>query len=571
MRQYLYILDGENMKTLDGENMKPQNTNPAVKRNLDYTIDRDKEFQPMPLEHVAAAPYFDSHEDVLEQAQSNYNCALDAILELTDNPIDAGAKNIDILLTYEDNGDPIIIISDDGKGMTAPILKDRYFLIRKDPNARSSNSLGKWGMGAKGALAYLGDRAQAFSKVEGMIGNIVYGQNYDGICAVDAPVAIINAANFADEYADMEGVWKAWHGYPHGTMVVVRGLRPSVANDCKNNGRAAFITEIEARIGLAYGRHFISKGINFRINGKLIEAVDVTAGGTLVRNAKGKPFEGKIILTDPNRPMSKGTVKWKLVEHQARQPDNKICIDRQGRFVQSGVTFGNTELKSQKEWDRYQIAVSLDDKCDGLFGIASNKTMKTDIRCPAYKQLMKSLKEAMDYVKANAPSSSTSAAQVATKNMKITEKELQEMVCAFDAELKAKGLKLRKPTPKFGFGGSSSSGSTKVYDPKVGSFDCSHEFVNAGVLSHNHPVDFIDSVGVGGRHQIKMKVNLNCKVNYACFTNNLGAVNGVRKARLEELLKYRVIQDEGMSAFDKLLQGPLPQAIEAAKPSLDVN
>ena len=552
------------------EKMENNKTTP-VKRILDYTIERDKEFQPMPMEHVAAAPYFDSHADVLEQAQSNYGCAMDAILELTDNPIDAGAKNIDILLTFEDNDEPIIVISDDGKGMDATIVKDRYFLIRKDPNARSSTSLGKWGMGAKGALAYLGGRAQAYSKLSGMVGNIVYGQNYDGICDVDAPVAIINPQNFPEEYADMENCWLAWNTYDQGTMVIIRDLRPAVAADCKNNGRAAFVKELEERIGLAYGRNFISKGINFRINGKLIKAIDITTGGTLVRDKNGKPFMGKFNLTDPNNPLLKGTAKWKLVQHLSSHKHRQVCIDRQGRFVQSCITFGNTELTQQTEWARHQLVIELDDKCDNLFGIAANKTMKTNVRCPAYKELIKQVKKAMEHVKANAPVSTTTSAQVADKNLKIQPEELQAMVVKFDKQLETKGWTVKKPAPKTPYGSSIASSSAKTYPPKVGSFDLDYEFVNVGVLDHEHPIEFVDSLGLGGRHMVMMKINLNSAVNFGCFTNKLTAVNNIRKSRLAELLNYRIIQDEGYVAFKELQRGLPPKIQETAKPSLDAN
>ena len=69
-------------------------------------------------------------------------------------------------------------------------------------------------------------------------------------------------------------------------------------------------------------------------------------------------------------------------------------------------------------------------------------------------------KRILNFVKENAPISTVTSAEIAEECIALTEKDLQEMVVAFDRRVAAKGYKIQKPVPQNPFGGSSSSTST---------------------------------------------------------------------------------------------------------------
>jgi len=75
-----------------------------------------------------------------------------AIADLIDNSISASAKNIEIYLIDDSDGNPILSIQDDGIGMSDEELKLAMRLGSKDPNIkRPKDDLGRFGLGLKTA------------------------------------------------------------------------------------------------------------------------------------------------------------------------------------------------------------------------------------------------------------------------------------------------------------------------------------------------------------------------------------------------------------------------------------
>ena len=72
-----------------------------------------------------------------------------AIADLIDNSIDAQATLVDIIFRYEEI-DGMIIIKDNGKGMSEKELQNAMNIGSKDPrNKRGERELGRFGMGLK--------------------------------------------------------------------------------------------------------------------------------------------------------------------------------------------------------------------------------------------------------------------------------------------------------------------------------------------------------------------------------------------------------------------------------------
>lgn len=90
-----------------------------------------------------------------------------AISDLIDNSITAGSSIISIMLSLE-NGEPIILVQDDGCGMTETQLSENIVLGSKDPTEeRQTGDLGRFGLGLKTASFSMCRQLNVFSRSEG--------------------------------------------------------------------------------------------------------------------------------------------------------------------------------------------------------------------------------------------------------------------------------------------------------------------------------------------------------------------------------------------------------------------
>ena len=86
-----------------------------------------------------------------------------AIADIIDNSIDAEAENIWIKVNTE-NGEPILRIIDDGRGMTKETLIKA--ITYGNHMGDIDGSLGKFGMGLKSSAGHLGDILEVITKIE---------------------------------------------------------------------------------------------------------------------------------------------------------------------------------------------------------------------------------------------------------------------------------------------------------------------------------------------------------------------------------------------------------------------
>ena len=88
-----------------------------------------------------------------------------AISDLIDNSITAGSTKILIEMQWA-NGNPYVVVLDDGNGMTEEQLSANVVLGSKNPNeVRDKNDLGRFGLGLKTASFSLARELHIFSKV----------------------------------------------------------------------------------------------------------------------------------------------------------------------------------------------------------------------------------------------------------------------------------------------------------------------------------------------------------------------------------------------------------------------
>jgi len=87
-----------------------------------------------------------------------------ALADLIDNSINAGASQVDIEF-YSDKTTPMIVVLDNGRGMTASQLHQGMKLASSDPdNEREDNDLGRFGMGLKSASLSQSSSMKVFTR-----------------------------------------------------------------------------------------------------------------------------------------------------------------------------------------------------------------------------------------------------------------------------------------------------------------------------------------------------------------------------------------------------------------------
>ncbi|MFC7686252.1 ATP-binding protein [Ureibacillus sp. GCM10028918] len=123
------------------------------------------------LTQPSAAPVIQSLRSIGYNAQT-------AIADIVDNGIDAGAKEVNIIFSY-DNGDGYISIQDNGIGMTNEELQIAMTIGSKDPREeRKQKELGRFGMGLKTASFSLGKRLSVLTKKDGIISERCWDLDY---------------------------------------------------------------------------------------------------------------------------------------------------------------------------------------------------------------------------------------------------------------------------------------------------------------------------------------------------------------------------------------------------------
>jgi hypothetical protein len=178
-----------------------------------------------------------------------------SILDITDNCIDAGAKEISIQV-QEDGDDIVILIDDDGVGMSAETL-DEALRLGSD-TVRDPSDLGKFGAGLVTASIGLCRRVEVFTKAAGS--SLMYGGfDLDEIASRNEFVKWVQEA---DAYAPAD------FAVEHGTRV-----RLTKIDRISNRRPTDFANTLRKRIGQTY-RRFLKAGLKILVNGKPAEAFD---------------------------------------------------------------------------------------------------------------------------------------------------------------------------------------------------------------------------------------------------------------------------------------------------------
>ena len=196
----------------------------------------------------------------------------DALADIVDNSISAGASEVCIDFRWEGGEGAFVSVLDDGRGMDDPELEAAMRLGEKSPlDERSADDLGRFGMGLKTASFSQCRSLTVVSKREGAAATCLRW-DLDEIAARDdgAWALIEGAAEGSQErLAPLDG-------HPSGTLVLWEKMDRIISEGCNANHFLELIDRVETRLSMIF--HRLLEGrmpvLRLRINGKAVEPWD---------------------------------------------------------------------------------------------------------------------------------------------------------------------------------------------------------------------------------------------------------------------------------------------------------
>lgn len=284
-----------------------------------------------------------------------------ALLDIFDNSVDADANTVQIL--FERSSDDLaVIIADNGFGMDFEKLDNALDLA--SAIEKGIRDLGRFGIGLKGAAAYLGDLLEIISRSIADPSKTFYG-------CIDFG-ALRNGQNEAITVREATPEQAALLKSSHGTIVRISKSRLEQRDPKTLSGHLA------KRIGRVY-RKKIARNLDVRINGKKIDAIDplmLAEGATILLGAESP--DGKKI------PVGGGHIYLKLVElppvpdADRRKYEPPITarnagfyVMRNGREIDGSMDFG---LFDKSEFNaRFRCEVAFGREMDDYFSVEPHK------------------------------------------------------------------------------------------------------------------------------------------------------------------------------------------------------
>ena len=185
-----------------------------------------------------------------------------AIADIIDNCISAHANHIDILFDWNSKR---ILIVDDGSGMVAEDLIENMRIGSSDPDQeRSSDDLGRFGMGMKTAAFSLGKMLTVVSKTNGIVCNAVW--DLDQVPQIGWNL-IIRDPSEIEGYAAMLG--------DQGTVVAIEHLDRLIDQNDESKAKSKFYAiaaKVEKHLALTFHRFIEEDSLMLRLNGNPIIA-----------------------------------------------------------------------------------------------------------------------------------------------------------------------------------------------------------------------------------------------------------------------------------------------------------
>ena len=184
-----------------------------------------------------------------------------ALPDIVDNSIDAGAKNVKVIVRSHHN-EPEIVIADDGVGMDEEILDQAIrlgSLVEKD----SASDLGRFGMGLCTASLSICRQTIVLTKTQG--GNLLKAINdVDEVKRLNSFLSVFEKADEEDKELFGAVLGEA----PSGTIVILRKC-----DNLQNRNLSVFSKTLAKHMARIF-RYFITAGVSISVNEAKLESID---------------------------------------------------------------------------------------------------------------------------------------------------------------------------------------------------------------------------------------------------------------------------------------------------------
>lgn len=293
-----------------------------------------------------------------------------AIADLVDNSISAGAGRVWVDFIWAGK-DSCIAVTDDGRGMSEPRLRDAMRLGSRHPGEkRAADDLGRFGLGMKTASFSQCRCVTVCTKEDGQK-TVLRRWDLDHLAKADAWHVLLEARD------DSARHFQRFYGLPSGTCVlwqqmdrVMRGLEAGTERD--RDGFIARCEEVEQHLALVFHRLLESPSrLRLFINEHAVRPFDPffisaatqelpvnhlpSSGGTVIVEPFVMPHESKL-LDEEERRLAGDPRDW-----TARQG---FYIYRQDRLLVAGSWLGYRDWRKDDHHKLARIRVSLPNTSD---------------------------------------------------------------------------------------------------------------------------------------------------------------------------------------------------------------
>ena len=258
------------------------------------------------------APYAGS---LMESLRASGYSLPDAVSDLIDNSITAGARNIWLNFRWS-GGDSWISILDDGQGMPEGVLTDAMRIGSRSPTeVREPSDLGRYGMGLKTASISQSRCLTVATRTRAQGGVSIRRWDLDHLVATN------DWQLLRVEFQELLGDVEQFKQMKHGTLVVWEKLDRLVGNVGSDNTRAqqqflAAIRSVEEHIAMVFHRFMLGRdSISIWINGQRVRHWDPFL--------QSEPATQRLASESLGSPQAQITVTPYVLPHHSRLTDEE--------------------------------------------------------------------------------------------------------------------------------------------------------------------------------------------------------------------------------------------------------
>lgn len=194
------------------------------------TMDPSQSDQSPVARHLGTASFSVSSRVALQLGRESISSSVTAIVELVKNSYDADATRVRVRFANLNKEDAFIVIDDTGIGMTIENLREHWLIIgtankvQRKKTAKQRTVTGEKGLGRLG-LDRLCSRTLIESIREGATEGIRFDVQWDRYEGNQDRLEAVTHDLYSIPNLNHDPISNAWQPYPHGTRLVLQGLK----------------------------------------------------------------------------------------------------------------------------------------------------------------------------------------------------------------------------------------------------------------------------------------------------------------------------------------------------------